>query len=275
MTVEGITKATKHFLKTLEEEEIYKFNSELLNEKKDEIENTAKRLRTFVQSFKKISDSGLVDIDISDEEGNILIEIKKYSMKQVDQSAANEFGKNSAQNRYQTQFSWLEKLSSSQTEKNNDSLNQGLTRSEGQEVFDLLLNRCFKPQIIVSKNDINEVLSEDPYSIQEVEDDEVDKIKYPRPDLQTEYIAARNEIEKKLSYIWQDALGIEKIGIHDDFFELGGDSLLLVQLYTRLKKHYSTDIAVVDLYKYKTINLLAKYLDKSREEQQSSAKKND
>jgi len=75
MTVEGVSNAIKHFLEKLEEEKIYKFNAELWNEKKDEIENTAKRLRTFVQSFKKIADSGLDNIDISDE-GKIIFLIQ-------------------------------------------------------------------------------------------------------------------------------------------------------------------------------------------------------
>ena len=75
MTVEEVSNAIKHFLETLEEEKIYKFNAELWNEKKDEIENTAKRLRAFVQSFKKIADSGLDNIDISDE-GKIIFLIQ-------------------------------------------------------------------------------------------------------------------------------------------------------------------------------------------------------
>ncbi|SEB35202.1 amino acid adenylation domain-containing protein [Tenacibaculum sp. MAR_2009_124] len=79
----------------------------------------------------------------------------------------------------------------------------------------------------------------------------IDKKSLPEPDssqLSTkEYIAPRNEIEQELVSIWQDLLGIEKIGINDDFFELGGHSLLIVQLIARLQK-IGYHIAVRDIF---------------------------
>ena len=49
------------------------------------------------------------------------------------------------------------------------------------------------------------------------------------------YIAPRNEIEEKLIGIWQDVLGIEKIGITDNFFELGGHSLKITKMLYKIK----------------------------------------
>ena len=54
--------------------------------------------------------------------------------------------------------------------------------------------------------------------------------RYPRPALSTEYEAPRTDTERLLADIWQNMLGIDRVGIHDNFFELGGDSLLNVQL---------------------------------------------
>ncbi|CAM1366010.1 non-ribosomal peptide synthase/polyketide synthase [Tenacibaculum xiamenense] len=79
----------------------------------------------------------------------------------------------------------------------------------------------------------------------------IDKKSLPEPDssqLSTrEYIAPRNEIEEQLVVIWQELLGVEKVGVYDDFFELGGHSLLIVQLIARLQK-IGYHIAVRDIF---------------------------
>ncbi|WP_313560263.1 acyl carrier protein [Ruminiclostridium cellobioparum] len=62
-------------------------------------------------------------------------------------------------------------------------------------------------------------------------------------------------------------MGIDKVGILDDFFALGGDSLLLIQFHTKLKEKFETDIAVVDLYKYNTVASLAGYLKNDNKEE--------
>ena len=59
---------------------------------------------------------------------------------------------------------------------------------------------------------------------------------YDRPALDVEYEAPRNEIEQILTGIWQDMLGIKKIGVHDNFFELGGDSVLNIQITARARQ---------------------------------------
>ncbi|WP_460860589.1 condensation domain-containing protein, partial [Rheinheimera gaetbuli] len=67
----------------------------------------------------------------------------------------------------------------------------------------------------------------------------VDRKTLPEPDgasLQAEYVAPRTETETLLCRIWQEVLGVERIGIHDNFFALGGHSLLLMQVISRLQK---------------------------------------
>jgi acyl-coenzyme A synthetase/AMP-(fatty) acid ligase/acyl carrier protein len=75
-------------------------------------------------------------------------------------------------------------------------------------------------------------------------------------------IAARNQTEQRLSELWSDTLHVERPGVHDNFFDLGGHSLLLVQLHARLKREFNTNIAVVDLLRYPTIETLASFLDR-------------
>lgn len=75
-------------------------------------------------------------------------------------------------------------------------------------------------------------------------------------------IPARNQTERRLSEMWSDVLQIEQPGIRENFFDLGGHSLLLIQLHARLKREFNTDIAVVDMFRYPTIEALASYLDR-------------
>ena len=71
---------------------------------------------------------------------------------------------------------------------------------------------------------------------------------------------ADTALEKSIAAIWQDLLGLENVGIRDNFFDLGGHSLLLGKLHARLKKDLDADIAMVDLFRYTTIESLARYL---------------
>ncbi|KAA1242340.1 non-ribosomal peptide synthetase [Aquimarina sp. RZ0] len=89
----------------------------------------------------------------------------------------------------------------------------------------------------------------------------IDKKNLPEPDnsqLSTqEYIAPRNEKEEQLVSIWQELLGGEKIGIHDDFFELGGDSIISIRLISKINETFNRQIQLQNLFKYSTIQLFS------------------
>jgi acyl transferase domain-containing protein len=78
--------------------------------------------------------------------------------------------------------------------------------------------------------------------------------------LQSEYVAPRSELEEMLANVWQGFFGIDKIGIHDSFFELGGDSLSATQLISRLRKMFRMDLPPDSLFEASTIEKLALYM---------------
>ncbi|MHC5731882.1 MAG: phosphopantetheine-binding protein, partial [Nostoc sp.] len=61
---------------------------------------------------------------------------------------------------------------------------------------------------------------------------------HPRPNLGNDYVAPRTPVEQSVANIWQQLLGIERLGIHDNFFELGGHSLLATQVISQLRKSF-------------------------------------
>lgn len=84
------------------------------------------------------------------------------------------------------------------------------------------------------------------------------QVKYARPELSVLYQEPETDMERELVSLWEDAFSIEGIGIDDDFFELGGDSLYAVGMANTLKKKYQMDIT--DIYRCPTIRQLAKKL---------------
>jgi amino acid adenylation domain-containing protein len=81
-----------------------------------------------------------------------------------------------------------------------------------------------------------------------------------RPALAASYLAPETELERRIAEIWQDVLGVDRIGLRDNFFELGGHSLLLVQMHARLKETLRHDVSIIELFKYPTIASLAAFL---------------
>jgi amino acid adenylation domain-containing protein len=70
--------------------------------------------------------------------------------------------------------------------------------------------------------------------------------------------APRTEVERALAAIWQDLLGVEHVGIDDNFFEAGGHSLLTIRLHARMKDAFGVDVSMMDLFRSPTIRDLAK-----------------
>ncbi len=91
----------------------------------------------------------------------------------------------------------------------------------------------------------------------------LDRKKLPDPDMPDSgktFVKPGSDLEKKLTAIWQEVLNVERIGINDSFFDLGGHSLSIVQVQGRIKEVFNKDINVVDMFKYPTISALAKFL---------------
>jgi acyl transferase domain-containing protein/acyl carrier protein len=83
---------------------------------------------------------------------------------------------------------------------------------------------------------------------------------HPRPKLQTPYVAPSTDLERSLASVWQKILGFETIGTLDNFFDLGGDSLIAMRLVKQLKDDLAIELPVVKLYQGLTIDALAQIL---------------
>ncbi len=86
-----------------------------------------------------------------------------------------------------------------------------------------------------------------------------------RPELAAAYVAPRGELERVIAEVWKEALKVDKVGVHDNFFDLGGHSLLMTRVHARLKdalqaEGVTQEVSLIDLFRYPTIGSLVRSL---------------
>jgi acyl carrier protein len=91
----------------------------------------------------------------------------------------------------------------------------------------------------------------------------IDRAALPPPPLPsaTESETTRTQLERSVADIWCQVLNIARVGPSDNFFDLGGDSLLLGVVHTNLQKALQTEISITDLFEFPTVGSLARHLD--------------
>jgi acyl carrier protein len=94
---------------------------------------------------------------------------------------------------------------------------------------------------------------------------------YSRKQLEEEYVAPRNEVEQSLAKIFAEVLGIEKIGINDNFFLLGGHSLSATQVITRLRETLQADVPLRRLFEDPTVAGLSTAVEEFQNQPQDDA----
>jgi hypothetical protein len=93
----------------------------------------------------------------------------------------------------------------------------------------------------------------------------VDKKALPDTDFETQllnkYVAPQTETQIQLVNLWQELMGLEKVGIHDNFFEIGGHSLLAMRLIAAINQQMPVELGIKIIFTYPSIFELAGYID--------------
>jgi amino acid adenylation domain-containing protein len=80
-----------------------------------------------------------------------------------------------------------------------------------------------------------------------------------------DFVAPSSPLETKIAHVWSQLLGLDRVDIHDNFFDIGGNSLLVIQVHTKLQEILGQDISIVNLFRYPTINVLTQFLNQDKE----------
>lgn len=108
----------------------------------------------------------------------------------------------------------------------------------------------------------------------------IDRKQLPSPDGnilrdEQDFVAPSSPTETKIAHVWSQVLGLDRVAIHDNFFDIGGNSLLVIQVHTKLQESLGQDISIVNLFRYPTINVLTQFLNQEQDEQQAVEKSRD
>jgi acyl carrier protein len=137
-----------------------------------------------------------------------------------------------------------------------------LPYSTALNLLDLITAKVPGGAVVVSSHDVNARVDE--WTKEAFpEDGEESQETHSRPELQTDYVAPETPLQKEIAAIWSAALGIEQIGIHDNLFELGGNSLIGLRIVARLKKDLGIEIPVSALFEGPTVSTLSQLIEKS------------
>jgi len=137
---------------------------------------------------------------------------------------------------------------------------RGIGSEEGPQAFAYALETGL-PQVIVSPFDFAGRV-ERAAQISAVSTEAVsaaptqNQARHERPNIMTPFVAPRDDVEQCLAGIWQEVLGIAQVGIHDSFFDLGGDSILGMRVVARVRKE-GLQLQPAQLFEYSTIAELA------------------
>jgi phthiocerol/phenolphthiocerol synthesis type-I polyketide synthase E len=215
------------------------------------------RCFSFISRYKENSIAGdelKYDIVVTDEDGRVLVDITGFTRMRLASTDEHKTG------------------IVTELKKNSHRLPiwlvDGLTDAEGLEAFKRL-SRLKLPQIFVvgRTKDFNRFVKEQVSTKkQEVLDMKSSSILAPgeyfeRPQLSTIYEAPATKMEELLSHTWQTFFGYDKVGVNDDFFELGGDSLKVMAVVSITQKMLNASIPLKEFFKKATVSGLAAYLD--------------
>jgi amino acid adenylation domain-containing protein len=79
------------------------------------------------------------------------------------------------------------------------------------------------------------------------------------------YVAPQGELERRIAAVWRELLQLSRVGVNENFFEIGGHSLLLTRMHERLREVLGREVSMIDLFQYPTVATLAQHLEAGAE----------
>lgn len=195
------------------------------------------------------------DITLLHDDGQRIAEITGYSMRRVDPGAMRLALDSGGADEAHTGVAISEALGSI-----------GISTAFGVEALRRIMHWCPAPHVVVTPEGLHRALRRTRALTVDVVERELGEARLALSDggherfLDTPYVAPETELEQMIVGLWSGALGVETIGIDDDFFELGGNSLVAVQLIARTRERLATELQIAHLFDHPTARRLAAFL---------------
>ncbi|MGV1008333.1 MAG: SDR family NAD(P)-dependent oxidoreductase [Dermatophilaceae bacterium] len=195
------------------------------------------------------------DLTLLDPQGTVLVEISGFTIKRINDVDA-------LARTLETVVATASGAAPSPSQAGADGLLGPLTaamsRTDALAAFERILRAPVLPeQVYVFPGDLADALAASraltPELLAEQAAGLVPAVAHPRPALPTPYVAPRTEIERQVAAVWQEVLGLDEVGVDDDFFAVGGHSLAAVQIGTRLQQTVGVELDLNAFFESPTI----------------------
>lgn len=189
------------------------------------------------------------DVTLSDEAGRVFAQISRFTMKRLDANSPFTAPAGSRATADKTRNDVMAAV-----------LREAITASEGLEAFGRIMAQPHIVQAVASSVDVN-LWSRQLLTMHagRVTGDEA-SAGFQRPDLAADFAAPSSPVEKALAKVWSELLGVRQVGVNDDFFDLGGNSLVGVRLFAAVRKQFQISLPLATLFEAPTVAGLASIL---------------
>lgn len=188
------------------------------------------------------------DIALCAPDGTVHADIKGFQMKKLE---GKSFARPVPLTEDDVEFDSVEadRPPSAEEEALYHNIRQGIRASEGADALRRALASGL-PQIAMSSLSL-EALRAQADKLAKKTEPKTDG--FDRPELDSDFVAPRTAVEEKLAEFWRKLLGVSQVGVDDNFFDLGGHSLIAVRLFTMIKREYSVEFPISVLFEAPTI----------------------
>lgn len=208
------------------------------------------------------SDFAAFDVTVADRDGRVLAEVEQLTLRRLEgpwHAPAASAAADRADAQAQAEGGARAKPQSPAEAALVHNVSQGIAPAEGLEALRRLLAGELPAELIVSSMRVPELLAQAD-ALARASQGDGDAARFTRPDLDNEFAPPRDAVEKELAELWAKLLGVEGVGIHDSFFDLGGHSLIAVRLFNEIGDRFKVDLPMSVLMQTPTIAGLATLL---------------
>ena len=196
------------------------------------------------------------DVSLCDADGDVCVEVLGFSIKRLQEGgfAASHSRLDARELVFDDARHADEQARLSPAEEQlQHNISQGILPAEGADAFGRALATGL-PQVVVSSIPLDALVRQ---AGQAMAAEAGSGQKFQRPELDSEYVEPRNDVERTLVGFWEELLGVNQVGVEDSFFDLGGHSLIAVRLFAMVKKAYRVEFPISVLFEAPTIALCA------------------
>nr|WP_225956564.1 type I polyketide synthase [Amycolatopsis lexingtonensis] len=179
------------------------------------------------------------DLTLCADDGRVLVEIEDFVLRQVDEGAVSGG------------------LTAPAAKSTVDS--SGIRPVDGAEAFLRALTPGLGGQVVISTRPVRDLFARRVTAEALEETEEVAEVVQAQS--QDDYVAPRTDLEAEIARQWAEVLGVEHIGVHDDFFALGGNSLVAIQLIAQVRKTTGARLAMKTLFESSTVAALVERIE--------------